>query len=131
MNMRKILGLLLCVAISGCISLPKTPIYGQYLQTYYEEMPVVEIAYSSESECERSVNLEMQQLDANARQNVMSGRLRMLCSNNSLKDKLPNKSVLVELLTGRKIEARFVSNSACTLVLSELKSKAHTIECGS
>ena len=128
--MKKIFGILFVLTITGCVSIPKTPVYGPFLQTIVEEEPVVEVTYASDRECEQAANLEIKGFDANTTQQFASGKMRMLCAKNSAKDKLPNKAVIVEVVTGKKNEARFVSAAACMMVLASMKSKAHTIHCG-
>jgi hypothetical protein len=128
--MKKIISIFFVLTITGCVSIPKTPVYGPYLQTISEEEPVVEITYQSDRECEQAAKLEMQKLDANTSQQFASGKMRMVCAKQSAKDKLPNKAVIVEVVTGKKNEARFVSAAACMIVLANLKSNAHTIHCG-
>lgn len=128
--MKKILSILVALTITGCMTAPKTQVYGPYLQTISEEEPVVEVTYASERECEQAANLEIKGLDTSAIQQLASGKVRIICAKNSAKDKLPNKALIVEVVTGKKNEARFVSASACMMVLANMKSKAHTIHCG-
>jgi hypothetical protein len=68
-------------------------------------------------------------LDADGRQNLINGKVRLVCSNSSLADNLPSKAVIHEAGTGRKYDARFPSSGHCMYAFATMKSRAHTILC--
>jgi Tfp pilus assembly major pilin PilA len=128
--MKKLLiPLTLSLVFFGCAEIPKTPIYGPYYQIYMDENPVSEVTYSSANECEKISSKEIQTLDSNGRSLMSSGKMKMLCSSNSVKDRLTYQAEISEVLTGRKWEARFATVDSCNLVLRSLNGKSHTINC--
>jgi hypothetical protein len=129
-KVKKILGTLAALTIAGCASNSNTPVHGPYLQVIFEGQPIYEISYSSEPECKQAADLEINIFDETTRRQFASGKIKVFCAKTSIKDNLPNKAVIVEIATGKKNEARFISAGWCMTALANMKSKAHMIYCG-
>lgn len=125
--------LFLCVFFSfllmSCQQVPKVPVFGPHLQMFNEEIPIFEVTYDSSAKCEIMANAELKIFDINARNNIINGRSRIVCSNFSLADKLSHQATIVELITNVKNKARFQSGGACMVMLANMQSKSHMIYC--
>lgn len=127
--MKNILSLfVLAVLVSSCAPLPKVQVNGPYLQMYVNELPVVQVTYSSSDKCEQMANAEMQTMDVNSRRMVAQGQMQITCSGISQSDQLLHKASVTEILTNVKSEARFQSVDACQLIAPTLN-KSYKMTC--
>jgi len=103
---------ILSFATLACAPTPKIVVSGPNFLMFIDEIPVWQTNFSNKEACEFDAN-QTSQVDANVKNLLSNGKMRITCSSISLDIQLPYKASAKNSLTNERRDIRFQSKEAC------------------
>jgi hypothetical protein len=104
---------------------PHVPAYGKYGQLLINDQIVLEIDYKSATACGNFSNINSG-LNSNASKALANGSIALKCSETSATERLTYQTTGTNKITGITHDIRYVSKTACELLLPNMSKETPT-----